>query len=128
MADVCSRVVGLLFMQRVPPFFLSFFPSRLEVAAQQQSLLAEARAAGALADADSSSTGKAVMTSPFSAACPFRCSSPPKRHGQPVLLMPDGTLGAMMQRAAPGPARCGGRPRANAIIGGEHFRSTNSDG
>lgn len=77
-ADVWSRVVRLLFMQRLPPFFLFFFPSRLEVAAQQQSLLAEAHAAGALADADSSSTGKAVMTSPFSAACPFRCSSPPK--------------------------------------------------
>lgn len=59
-ADVWSRVVRLLFMQRLPPFFL-FFPSRLEVAAQQQSLLAEAHAAGALADADSSSTGKSVM-------------------------------------------------------------------
>lgn len=74
----------------------------IAAAARQQSLLAEAHAAGTLADADSSSTGMALTTSSFSAACPFRCSSPPKTWAAGACCLM-GCL-AMMQCATPGPA------------------------
>lgn len=77
--------------------------------AQQQSLLAEAHAAGTLADADSSSTGMALTTSPFSAARPLRCSSPTKDTGR-MVLMPDGMLGGDAMCNA-GPRHRGGRSR-----------------
>lgn len=98
-ADVWSRVVRLLFMQRLPPFFLFFFPPdwRLQLSSSHFWQKHMQLVPWLMLTAPPQ---ERLWWLPLSVPRVLLGALHHQRHGQPVLLMPDGMLGDDATRSA----------------------------